>query len=95
MTTYQLKDSAIDDLRDENPSPRRWYYGCGPGRLAVDANGSPVALVYDEPEFGAPEMTEAELFASAGPGGKVVEGMASCWEFCCESSPRLRLNSPR
>lgn len=83
MTVYQLKNSALDDMADVNPASRRWYFGSGRGRLAVDATGAPVALVYDEPPaLSAPAMTDDEMLAAAGEGGKVVRGMASCWEFC-------------
>ena len=78
MQTIRLKNTALDDLRTDAPSgSRRWYYGCGPGRLGLDDDGTPVSLVYDDPDEDWPQ--ECELTGCA----TVLRGMVSCWEFCC------------
>ena len=83
MKTFQLKNTAVDDMSEALRAFRRWYYGCGKGMLAVNEAGQPVALSYDEPpQAEAPCFTLAEMEEFAGEDGRVFHGMISAWEFC-------------
>ena len=85
MIVYSLKDSPLDDMAEVNPSPKRWYYGCGRARLAVNADNVPVALAYSSDSIAdVKQLTTAELLAAAGPGGHVLKGMCSCFQFCAD-----------
>jgi len=80
-----LKDTLLDDLRDKaGPNPKRWYHGSGRATMALNSAHEPLALVYDDAEPGWPNHDRDELRQIAGPGGAILEGMCSCWEFCVD-----------
>jgi hypothetical protein len=71
---FELKNTAVDDLRDDGGpvAGRRWYYGCGRGRLAL-LGDEPIGLIYDND----PSMTIADL----PPHDRLIAGMISSWQF--------------
>ena len=70
----QLKATAIDDLN--GTADRRWYYGEGEATIAMDENGKPVGLAYDQRKFdSAPGLSDLP------PKSRWLHGIVSCWEF--------------